>query len=131
MTQTLGDTREDMAWAVWRKAEEIANDHKKEVKPFYIIYAAKPDPALKGAIVNGLVASGGIRQTFRLSYERPPAMLGILVWYVDNAQGIFEFQPHLSAPHDVPVHPSLLSDRSEDQSTAVMEKGKKLNVLVS
>ena len=131
MTQFLGETREAMAWACWNKAMEIANQRKSEVKPFYILYTAKPDPALTGAVVNGLVAKGGIREAWRLSYIRPPALLGMLVWYVDNAQGIFEFQPDLSSPPDVPLDPSMLSDRKEDQLTSIMEKGKKMKVLVS
>jgi len=129
--QELGETREEMAWGIWRQAEAIANEHKKLKKPFYIVYAAKPDPALQGAIVNGLVASGGIRQSFRLTHDRPPPLLGVLVWYVDNAQGIFEFQPQLSSPPDVPLDPSLLSTRSEDQLYGVMDQGKKMKVLVS
>jgi hypothetical protein len=131
MVQELGETRDAMAMATWQKAISIANDHKSEVKPFYIVYAAKVDPALQGAVVNGLFASGGIREAWRLSYVRPPAMLGILVWFVNNALGTFEFLPELSAPPDVPLDPSLLSNRSEDQSIRVMEKGKQMNVLVS
>ena len=131
MVQLLGDTRDALALACFNKAYEIANDHKTEVKPFYIIYAAKADPALQGAVVNGLVASGGIREAWRLSYDRPPALLGILVWYVNNPLGEFQFLPELSSPPDVPLDPSMLSDRSEDQSTKVMEQGKKMNVLVS
>jgi len=131
MVQTMGETRDELAWDVWRKAEAIAHEHKKEVKPFYIVYAAKPDPALAGAIVNGLVASGGIRQSFRLSYERPQVYLGQLVWYVNNALGDFQFLPELSPPPDIPLDPSLLSTRSEDQCYGVMDQGKKMNVLVS
>jgi hypothetical protein len=131
MVQELGETRDAMAWDVWRKAESIASERKNEVKPFYIIYAAKTDPALAGAIVRGLVASGGIRQTFRLSYERPPMILGQLVWFVNNPMGLFEFVPQLSSPPDIPLDPSMLSDRKEDQFNTVMEKGKDMNVLVS
>lgn len=131
MVQELGETREAMAWSVWIQAQNIANDHRAEKKPFYIVFAAKPDPTLKGAVINGLVAHGGIRQTFKLSYERPQMFLGQLVWYVDNTQGIFEFLPQLSSPPDVPLDPSMLSDKREDQLMGVMEKGKELNVLVS
>lgn len=131
MVQQLGETRDALALAAWNKAMSIADDHKKEVKPFYIIYAAKPDPALEGAIVNGLFACGGIREAWRLSHARPPVMLGLLVWYVDNAQGLFQFIPELSCPPDVPLDANLLSDRKEDQFTGVMQKGKNMNVLVS
>lgn len=131
MAQTLGETRDSMALDCWRGAERIADERKNDVKPFYIIYAAKPDPALAGANVRGKKADGGIRQTYKLSYDRPPLILGQLVWYVNNPLGIFEFVPQLSSPYDVPLDPSLLSDRKEDQFSGVMEKGKKLNVLVS
>src|ERR1700690_3355493 len=131
MTQRLGETRDSMAMDCWLKAEKIANDRKTDVKPFYIIYCAKPDPHLAGAIVNGLFASGGIRQTFKLSYNRPPEMLGQLVWFVNNPLGIFQFVPELSFPYDVPLNPRYMSDLKEDQAQSVLEKGKKMNVLLS
>jgi hypothetical protein len=131
MVQELGETRDSMALDCWKRAEEIAHARKRDVKPFYIIYAAKPDPALAGANVCGNVASGGIRQTFKLSYVRPPFVLGMLVWYVNNPIGLFEFVPQLSSPPDVPLDPSLLSVRKEDQMESLMEKGKNINVLVS
>lgn len=131
MSQTLGETRDAMAMDCWNKAEKIANDRKSDVKPFYIIYAAKSDPALSGANVRGLIASGGIRQTYKLSYDRPPLILGQLVWFVNNPLGIFQFVPELSSPPDIPLDPSVLSDRKEDQFGSVMEKGQKMNVLVS
>jgi hypothetical protein len=131
MVQLLGETREEMANATWNKAMSIAHDHKSEVKPFYIMYAGKVDPNLQGSIVNGLFAAGVIREAWRLSYARPPRILGLLVWFVNNPLGIFEFLPELSSPPDVLLDPSLLSDRKEDQSIRVMETGKNLNVLVS
>lgn len=131
MTQTLGETREIAALEAWKLVSDFAEKMKHETRPFYIVYAAKPDPALKGAVIDGKVACGGIRQTIKAYYARPPAILGILVWYVDNKVGTFDFVPELSAPPDVPLDPSLLSDKSEDQLTGVMDKGKKMNVLVS
>lgn len=126
MAQTIGESREAWGWNVWKQAEEFANNMKKEVKPFYIVYAAKHDPH-----TSEKVGSGVYRQTMKAYYHRPPAMLGILVWYVDNAQGIFRFIPELSAPPDVPLDPSLLSDKATDASERVMEQGEKLKVLVS
>ena len=120
-----------MALDCWNKAEKIANDRKNDVKPFYIIYAAKSDPALIGASVRGQIADGGIRQTYRLSYDRPPIILGQLVWFVNNPLGIFQFVPELSSPPDIPLNPQWLSDRKEEQFSSLMDKGKKLNVLVS
>ncbi len=131
MVQTLGETREIAALEAWKLVSDFAEKMKYEKRPFYIVYAAKPDPALKGAMIDGKVACGGIRQTIKAYYSRPPALLGILVWYVDNNLGIFDFVPELSSPPDIPIDPSLLSDKSEDQLGSVMEKGKQMNVLVS
>lgn len=130
MDQTLGETRDTMALDCWNLAEKIAEE-RKDAKAYYIIYAAKPDPHLRGASVGGHTAWGGIRQAYRLSYDRPHLILGQLVWYVNHPKGIFQFVPELSSPYDVPLDPSLLSDRKEDQSTRVMEQGKNMNVLVS
>lgn len=131
MTQELGETREALAMQAWQTAEDFANNMKREKRPFYVVYAAKFDPALQGAIVNGKCALGGMRQTVKAYYQRPSPMLGILVWYVDHNLGIFEFVPELSAPPDVPINPDMLSSRSEDQFVGVMNKGKDFNVLVS
>lgn len=131
MSIEFGEVRDAMGRATWQKAEEIANANKSNVKPFYIVYAAKADPNLKGKTVDGKVIEGGIREAYLTSYERPQLAFGQLVWYVDNAQGIFEFCSELSLPPDIPVDPSLLSDRPEDQLYTVMEKGQKYKALVS
>ena len=131
MVQELGETRDELSMATWKKAESIAQERKAEVKPFYIVYAAKVDPALSGAIVNGLYAAGGIREAWRLTYNIPQLIFGQLVWYVDNSIGMFVFVPELSVPPDLPLDPSLLSDRKEDQFSSVMQKGKDMNALVS
>lgn len=120
MVQTLGETREAMAQDCMRLVEEFADKMRAEVKPFYIVFFAKPD-----CNVNG------IRQTIKAYYGRPPKMLGVLVWYVNNPMGMFEFMPDLSSPPDVPLIPEQLSTYSSDSFAGVMEKGKDLNVLVS
>jgi hypothetical protein len=109
-----------MALGCMKLVEEFAEKMRNEVRPFYIVFFAKPD-----------ANCNGIRQTVKAYYRRPAALLGILVWYVNNPQGIFDFVPELSSPPDVPIHPADISDRSEDASTRIMEKGKQLNVLVS
>lgn len=131
MVQELGETRESLALQCWELVTKFAEGMRHEKKPFYIVYAAKSDPALQGAVIDGSVAIGGLKQTVKAYYTRPPAILGIMVWYVDNNLGIFEFIPDLSCPPDVPIDPSMLSDKSEDQFSSVMQKGKDINVLVS
>lgn len=126
MAQEIGESRETWGWAVWKMAEEFANNMKSEVKPFYIVYAAKHDPHASEKL-----GRGAFRQAMKAYYHRPSPMLGILVWFVNNPMGIFEFCPELSAPPDVPIDPSLLSEKAEDALPSVMEKGKELNVILS
>jgi len=121
MVQQLGESREAWGHDVWAQAEAFGNSMKHEVKPFYIVYACKPDTSNRGVF----------RQTFRAYYQRPPAIIGILVWYVNHPTGQFEFVPELSSPPDIPVDERLLSDKACDASERVMQQGKQLNVLVS
>src|SRR3990167_9014024 len=126
----MHEIREQMAQDCWDIAEGIAGDRKHDPKPFYIIYTAKVDPSLTNADAWGKHVACGIRQSFRLSYDRPPFVLGMLVWFVNNPLGIFEFVPDLSSPPDIPIDPSLLSDRSVDQSYALMDKAKEMNKVI-
>lgn len=126
MTQTIGESRETWGRAVWQMAEDFANSMKKEVKPFYIVYAAKHDPNTSEQL-----GRGAYRQTMKAYYQRPPAILGILVWYVNNPLGEFSFLPELSSPPDVPLDPTLLSEKAEDALPTVMEQGENMKVLLS
>lgn len=130
MSEQLGEVREAMAQDCWAMAERIAHDRAKDPKPFYIIYSAKVDPALAGADAWGKHVAGGIRQAFKLSYNRPPFVLGMLVWFVNNPMGVFEFVSSLSSPPDIPIDPSLMSTRSEDRSYALMDKAKEINKVI-
>lgn len=126
MAQEIGESREKWGWEVMKMAEEFANAMKSEVRPFYIVYAAKLDP-----YASKKLGRGAYRQAMKAYFKRPAPMLGILVWYVDHRIGEFRFCPELSAPPDVPVDPSLLGEKASDALPTVMEKGKALNVLVS
>jgi len=121
LTVLIGEAREQWAADVWAKAEDFANNMKQEEKPFYIVYACKQDKSHPDRFF----------QAIKAYYQRPTPLLGILVWYVNNPRGIFEFVPELSAPPDIPVDPNLLSDKSEDMSARVASQGEKLNVLLS
>jgi len=124
MAQTLGESREVLALDVWKMAEDFAEGMKHEVKPFYIVYHAK----ILKQTVQGKHA---IKQAMKAYYDRPPLMIGLLVWYVNHPMGEFRFIPELSSAPDVPVDPNLLSTKSEDQSARVMEQGEKLGVLLA
>jgi hypothetical protein len=117
----MGEAREQLGRDVWAQAEKFANEAKSD-KPFYIVYHAK-------------WARGGGTPTLKWAMkaysQRPAAMLGILVWYVDQAQGIFRLVPELSAPPDVPLDPSLMSGESKDAFPTIMAQGQKLNALHS
>lgn len=126
MAQEIGESREKWGWDVMNMAVDFAEKMKKEVRPFYIVYACKedkPQSEKTGSFV--------FKQAFRAYYDRPPAILGILVWYVNHPLGEFRFIPELSAPPDVPLDPSLLSDKASDASASVMAQGEKLKALVS
>lgn len=121
MAQEIGESREKWAADVWHMAEDFANQLKNEREPFYVVYAAKPDRH----------KPNNFRQSFRFYRQRPPKIIGLLVWKVDHPKGLFEFIPELSIPPDVPIDPSLLSQRSEDTSERVAEAGKKMQILLA
>lgn len=121
MAQEIGESREAWGWDVMKMAEEFANSMKKETRPFYIVYACKPDRAKPGVF----------RQAIKAYYNKPAPMLGILVWYVDHNKAEFKFCPELSAPPDMPLDPNLLSDKASDASDRVSSQGQKLNALIS
>jgi hypothetical protein len=121
MSQELGESREAWGRDVMKMAEDFANKVKDKGEPFYIVYHCKQDRRYPGAF----------RQTIKAYREKPAAMLGILVWYVDHSVSEFRFCPELSAPPDIPIDPNLLSDKASDASERVMEQGQKLNALVS
>lgn len=126
MAQEMGESREAWGRDVVKMAEKFANEMKNEVKPFYIVYACKEDRP--SSVKLGRTV---FRQTMKAYYQRPPAMLGILVWFVNHPLGEFRFMHELSAPPDVPLDASMLSDKPEDASPRVAEQADKLNVLVS
>lgn len=126
MAQEIGESREAWGRDVMALAEDFASHMKHEEKPFYIVYACKMDPHETKRL--GRTA---FKQTLKAYFEKPPALLGILVWYVDHRKGIFRFEADCSAPYDIPVDPSLLSEKADDALTTVMEKGKAMNVLLS
>ncbi len=126
MAQEIGESREKFGWDVMKMAEDFANNTKNEVRPFYIVYACKEDRGMSNQL--GRTA---FKQAMKAYYHKPPAMLGILVWYVHHPKGEFRFVPELSAPPDVPLDPALLSDKASDASERVAAQGNKLNALVS
>src|ERR1051326_2114427 len=114
MAQEIGESREQWGRDVWNKAEDFANNMKIEVKPFYIVYACKEDKAASRKYGQFI-----FKQTFKAYYHRPPAILGILVWYVNHPLGEFRFIPELSSPPDIPLDEKLLSKKDEDFSPRV------------
>lgn len=124
--QEMGESREAWGLDVVRMAEDFANNMKHESRPFYIVYACKEDRGLSNQL-----GRSAFKQAIKAYYHKPPAMLGILVWYVDHRKGHFWFMPELSAPPDVPLDPNLLSDKASDASERVAAQGEKLNAIVS
>lgn len=121
MAQEIGESREAWGRDVWAKAEQFANALKSDRKPFYVVFAAKQDKSQPGVF----------RQSFRFYRQKPPKIIGLLVWYVDHVKGLFKFMPDLSIPPDVPLDPSLISTKSEDASPELMKVGQEMGVLLS
>lgn len=119
--QEIGESRDAWGRDVWNKAEEFANGLKSDKKPFYIVYAAKQDKAKPNQF----------RQAFRFYRQRPPKIIGLLVWYVNHLEGSFKFVPELSIPPDVPLDPALLSTDSKDQNPSIMKKGEEMKILLA
>lgn len=126
MAQEIGESREKWGWDVMKMAEDFANNMKSETRPFYLVYACKEDKGMSQRMGRSV-----FKQAFRAYYGRPKPILGILVWYVNHPMGEFRFVPELSSPPDVPLDPSLLSDKASDASERVAAQGKKLNVLIA
>jgi hypothetical protein len=125
MAQEIGESREAWGWNVMKMAEDFANKTKQQ-EPFYIVYAAKADRGMSNRL-----GRPAFKQSMKAYNKKPPAMLGILVWYVDHSKGEFRFVPELSAPPDIPLDPKLLSDKASDASDRVAAQGEKLNALIS
>lgn len=126
MPQEIGESREKWGWDVWHMVEEFANKMSSESRPFYVVYACKEDRGLSNK-----TGTPVFKQALKAYYKKPPAILGILVWYVNHKTSEFRFVPELSAPHDIPIDEKLLSKDSKDIAPSLASKGKKLNVLVS
>lgn len=122
MAQEIGESREKWGQDVWQMVQTYAEQLKsKSDRPFWIVYAAKQDR--KDPQV--------FRQTMKAYYQKPPLIIGVLVWYVDHSKSEFKFVPELSLPPDVPLDPTLLSNKAEDAFAGVSEKGQKARVLLS
>lgn len=126
MSIEMGEARETWSRDVWNLVENFANATKGDGRPFYIVYACKED---RGA--SNKLGRTAFKQALKAYYDKPPAMLGILVWYVNHGTSEFRFCPELSAPPDVPLDERLLSDKASDASERVATQGQRLNALVS
>lgn len=117
----IGEVRDELGFEALQRVETYANKHKNLTDPFYIVVCAKPDRN----------RAGQINATIQHYMERPPILLGLLVWYADPQRGILEFIPELSLPPDIPLDPSVLSTKSSDYVPSIAEKGAKSKVLLS
>jgi hypothetical protein len=121
MSVEIGEAREKWSADVIELVTEFAHKMKHVKEPFYIVFHAKADKGYENTF----------RQTIKAYYERPPFVLGLLVWYVDHKKSEISFVPELSSPPDVPLDPNLLSDKAEDAFSRVMAQGDKAKILLS
>jgi hypothetical protein len=125
MAQEIGESREAWGRDVMTLVEDFASK-VTSTDPFYIVYACKEDKGLSNKFGKAV-----FKQFIKAYSQKPPPLIGILVWFVDKAKGEFAFMPELSAPPDIPLDPKLLSDVESDMSARVAAQGEKLKVLVS
>jgi hypothetical protein len=121
MPLEFGEVRDAMGLATCREAEKIAEKMQHIREPFYLVFSAKQDCQNPTAL----------RRGWKMYYDKPPKILGVLVWHIDNRKGLFEFVPELSFPYDIPLDPRLLSTKEEDFSARVACQGEKARVLLS
>lgn len=121
MSVEIGEAREKWGQDVVSLVTDFAEQMKHVREPFYIVFHAKQDRGNPNTF----------RQAIRAYYEKPPFVLGLLVWYVDHTKSELRFLPELSSPPDIPLDPTLLSDKAEDAFSRVMETGNKAKVLLS
>ena len=121
MSVEIGEAREKWGHDVVSLVTDFAEQMKHVREPFYIVFHAKQDRGNPGTF----------RQAIRAYYEKPPFVLGLLVWYVDHTNGKMEFVPELSSPPDVPLDPNLMSEKSSDSFARVAEQGQKRKILLS
>lgn len=118
MTYEMGEVREEMAQGCVDYVMDFIHAMRNIKEPFYAVYHANVDK----------LTPNKINQTVKAYHAKPPAMIGILVWYVDNKLGICDFRPDLSAPPDMPINPAFLSDDPKDLIVSVAQQGKRINL---
>lgn len=117
----MGDFRESLGRECMDRLEDYANNLPSTEFPCYIVICAKADRN----------QAGHINAAIQHYKERPPALVGILVWYADKDKGILDIVPELSLPPDVPLDPQHLSKDPKDSFKSIAEVGEKMGVLLS
>ena len=117
----MGDFRDQLGLETVNRVHSYADLLPDSESPCYIVVCAKVDRNVNGKI----------NATIQHYKERPPALLGLLVWYADKRNGVMDFVPELSLPPDVPLDPKDISDKSNDSFEAIAEMGKKHGIILS
>ena len=120
----MGDVREPACEGCLKNVYAYIDEAKHIRDPYWLVYSADVDKYIPNKINHFIIpymAKEG---------EVFPKTLGVLVWYVDNAKGIVEFQSQYSMPYDIPLNPYFLSDDPKDMVASVAETGKKSNLLI-
>lgn len=118
MTYIMHEVREAMSQGCVDYVMDFIDNMRHIKEPFYAVYCADVDR----------LNANRINHTVKAYHGKPPEMIGILVWYVDNRLGICDFRPDLSAPPDMPINPAFLSDDPKDLIVSVAQQGKRINL---
>ncbi len=114
----MGDVRESMAQGCMDYVHDFVHKMSHIKEPFYVVYYATVDR----------LTPNKINQTVKAYHQKPPFMIGVLVWYVNNRLGICDLVPELSSPPDYPIDPKFLSDDPKDLIVSVAQQGKRTNL---
>ena len=115
--QTMGETREPMAFECWADANRLADLYAKTMqRDFWILFAAKPHVEQDNALVMG----------WEVIAKKPPvAMVGVMVFKWSQRDQQLSVETDLSLPYDVPISEAEMSKESRDVITTVANAGKK------
>ena len=117
----MADFREALVMETVERVSKYADLIPDSESPCYIIVAAKPDKNKPGKI----------NATMQHYLERPPVIIGLLVWYVDKQKGLLEFVPELSLPPDIPLEEKHVSKDSKDSFARISEVGSRAGIILS
>jgi len=108
----LGDLRPELAKDLQRRIVEVIDRYKNKESYFLLVWAGIE------------IETGIIRSKLILLSEKPPKMLGTMLYFVDNKAG--KLERIWALPLDIPIY-----EPSEDLVEEVLKSSKNMPILNS